>query len=414
MTERPFYSFFFPMLGPLCLCTTFLIANHFYFSFDLLLFYFLAAFLLYKERKRGFYYSAVFLGCLVLVRQILSPSHFWELGLDLSLFLGLFATYEGISYAERFYLSLKEKAQQAEKELKNICDRMRKQDETVLSEKEKQQLQTVATQEKIKELQEKNHSLEKLCFAMQSSYDLQDSKEDSLQAEIWDQALYLQQEQEKVTFLEEKLNTLYHPKKLEGEKKEYLHKLNHQTVAHFQANQVKDLYQQLYKEEKEKVQNIQKLLSVKEMQQQELEKRAEEYKKEISFLSNSLESLQKQLEEKKKRSQDLISLSHVKKEKEQLEKKYHEQKDLMQSYNKKIKTLHQIKSSYEQLQKQFKEKNILLHETRKKLFSLQTKAEVDLMQQKEEQLSERDLLFEDFSEENELLIDLVSHLLKQE
>lgn len=402
------WAFLFPVIGPLFCFMAFFIAMEKTFTLDLWLFSLIVSFLLFRERRQGFALSLIGLSLIAVVRLALSKDIFWEFGLDCSLMLALYLTYEGISFADRFVHSIRQEKEDATSKLDHLLCEMKEEKERFLLQQEKYQDRVTSYDNEIVKLQEKLHSLSALCTTLTHSIDLSTEFRDNLEKKSRTATFALTLERKKNQYLLEKLSSYPSVESLEKQCEELKKEKLRKEYEIKEQESLKERYFSQYRV----------LLLQEEKRRSDLEKLVKEHQDKVAQLEEDLrmwkakaKSIKEVKVEPENTQEKNVALATMQAKLKEITTRYEKSKKLLDGYVRQVKELLHTRAAYHQLRKQFKEKNLLLHATRKELFSLQTEIEKREKDQFEKELEERSLSFEDFEEENERLIDLVSTLL---
>ncbi len=401
------YAFIFPVVGPVFCCTAFFIAYNKTFTADLGIFFLLSSFLLFRERKQGFALSLLILSLISVVRLFLTKDIFWELGLDCSLLIALYLTYEGISFAERFIKTLKQDREDAFKKLDEISSLRKEEQEHFLSLQEKYQDQVASYNDQLERQKEKIESLDRLCLTLSETIDLSQAHFSQLEGGKKEAEKARKIAEKKIEYLEKKLSQYDHAKQWEDDLQKLVQEKQILQRELQEQESLKERYFLQYAAIKQREENLSSALM--ELQRDN-SKVVLEREEEARFWKAKAKSLDERKIEKL-REEEQIGLAHLQNENREWKEKYSRTRKLLEQYTKQVKELLHMRASYQQLQKQFKEKNLLLHRTRKELFSLELERELERREAFEKELQESVSLPYDFEKENESLLQLVDSLL---
>lgn len=321
-----------------------------------------------------------------------SSSHFWELGLQSSLYLGIFVIQFFQQEGKYLVGDLKEKLQENQEALQEKKAYLSLQEKAWEEEKKRYVTKEEEITLQLQKLKQEYATIDSLRNILQKEHKLQlqqiqDLFLEKTKAQVEEARLQLQ-----VEALEERLQVLKNKEELWKEKQELIQKLNELRTENYQIRLHLDTLQ------KEKTPLMPWTIAASSVEKM--------YNKDIATIAPPLShtSTSKEAHFWKKKSEELT--------------------DLLKRIQKEVEELRSLEASHEQLKEQFEEKKKRLYQAKKEIFCLEGK--LFLMQREKE---ERSFLFsEDFSlpqgafteellqqclEENELLYTWLKKLTEQ-
>lgn len=367
---------FWVLLGPFFLLLSIALA-----SFELAIISALSLFLCYRFKFKGLYVSLALLISYSFYMQVnLETFHLWNLGLEISIALGLITTAFGLDEIKNFIIKGSSKDDKGIINLKKeLIERQKIFENT---EKNLQDNLSILNLDLDKKDQ-------KITFLVQENEDTKKQLQESIQRRDY----LLNELDQKVKEIEElkiKQDELY--EKLSFLKdEEFLQEKNNNI-----QKELFDLKQHLsnQKEEKEKIifQLHEKIEAIKtlENQLQSFQGNAqdEDLNKKINEKEDLIKDLENQLQTSKVNIQDIEDLKQKIKEKDAFIEKLKQAKtnenkkinfenisdqNLLKEYETKLKEFKKLDSLYQQLKSQFEDKQLMLHKTRQELFGVNEK-----------------------------------------
>jgi hypothetical protein len=389
---------FWVLIGPYLLFLSVTLA-----TFELAIVTAAGLFLCYRFKFKGLFIALLTLAIYSFYTQVnLEEKHLWNLGLQVSIALGLVISTYGFddikSYLHKdtedqnilnLKQEIKEKQINFEKSKRNLEENL-----VILKEALNKK------SEKINIITQENSKLKQ---------DLQDNlhRKDYLLNELDHKVKEIEEMRTKQDELYEKISFLKDEEHLQEENKSFrkeIEKLN--QTSHLQ------------KEEKEKVLNElnQKIEIINSLEKQLLQTQSLEKSQNVEELEQKLKQKENEIKRLKEKQ---LTLSNLKNENIT-------DADLLKEYENKMKEFNHLNSLYNQLKSQFEEKQSLLHKTRQELF--QAKEKLTAYQKEQDQdyndlsdcekavLLDLDKTIEDlkkYKKENQNLEDIITELLKE-
>jgi hypothetical protein len=336
-----------PILGPLSMLVALFVGAKQGSYVDLCILYGMSALLFYFKPERALLYSLTLLSSVATLHLAFKERSLWQVGVYLSVALGLYLSYVGIGYAKEFLHQIKAQILLAEETEQKLKKQLKSMDLSTISQREASEKELTEAKDEVTSLHKKLQTLQELCDVMTQTMDLKLAFRDKCLKETAE-SLKRAEKAEKIASMKEKeLARCQDSRQILQDYDNLKKDFSHLEIQNKASVHRVSLYQSLFR------QLIDKL-------------------KETTFSDNS----------------------------------DHASSDLEQDYK-------HLQGSYKELAKQFDEKSKTLHATRKALFALETEKEEMEKEKTEDEINLSVSGVETFQEENDLLIDLVDHLMTQ-
>lgn len=407
------------------------------FNYDFWFFIPLSFLFIFRYNDKGFILSTSLLLVTSLIKHFFIPFQFWQLGLEVTLLVGLFITYYSMKETSSLLGFFESEIEDQKKVFVSLEDKLKETETLFQTEKETLQISLKKLQDEWDLLNQKNISLNGLIETLHSELNITTEEKNTLFNEFLQKNKAFKHLKFRYDDLQIEQAKLQDAVNLKNRNQELLKQLNTARVEKYQTHLINEMLARLLSKEARRVKEDLDSCHIKEMEQGALQQNLLNTEKEVKALclhfeeaSNELNKLRQQLEEKNrliqelqvndKRAEQLAQIDKLQKESEILKKKLEEKNLLLKNYALSIEQKHHVEAAYLQLRKQFEEKSHLLHQTRGELFQLQTHHEALLrekeFEEKEDQslshLLEMEEELQKLEQERGELLSLVTELIK--